>query len=249
MKLKDQVCIVTGAGKGIGKEVARLFYEEGACLALITRTGKDLSDLKDELRCVDERVFTFTGDVSCEKTVVSFVRELLQRFGKADVLVNNAGMRFRKSFLDVTTDEWHKVINTNLNSAYFLCREVGRHMVSRKKGAIVNISSIIGSHGLTDLAVYGASKGAMITLTKCLAVEWAKYNLRVNAIAPGFCETAYAESFKKNKELYEFTVERTPLRKWGTPRDVAEACLFLATDASSFITGEVLHVDGGWSAW
>lgn len=249
MKLRGQVCIVTGAGKGIGKEVARLFYEEGAYLALITRTGKDLSALKGELKCADERVFTFTGDVSCEKTVVSFVKEVIQRFGKADVLINNAGMRFRKAFLDVTTEEWNTVMVTNLSSAYFLCREVGRHMVSRKKGAIINISSIVGSHGLADLAAYGASKGAMITLTKCLAVEWAKYNLRVNTVAPGFCETSYAENFKKNKELYEFTVERTPLRKWGTPRDVAEACLFLATDASRFITGEVLHVDGGWSAW
>lgn len=249
MRLKDMVCIVTGSGKGIGREVAKLFYKEGAQLALITRTGVDLVVLKDELKCDDERVFTFEGDVSCENTVVCFVKEAVRKFGKVDVLINNAGMRFRKAFLEITTDEWNMVIMTNLNSVYFLCREVGKHMVSRKNGKIVNIVSIIGTLGLPELAAYGASKGGIITLTKCLALEWAGDNVGVNAIASGFCETSYAENFKKKKELYEFTIERIPQRKWGTPFDIAQACLFLSTDVSKYITGEVLHVDGGWSAW
>lgn len=249
MKLKDEVCIITGAGKGIGREAARLFYGEGARLALITRTEGDLIDLKNELKCNNERVFTFMGDVSSEKTVVSFVKKAIQRFGKADVLINNAGMRLRKPFVDTTTEEWNMVLATNLNSVYFLCREVGKQMILRKKGAIVNISSVVGTLGLPDLTAYGASKGAMITFTKCLAVEWAKYNVRVNAVAPGFCETSYAENFKKKKKLYDFTIERIPQRKWGSPGDVAQACLFLASDAAKYITGEVLNVDGGWSAW
>ena len=249
MKLNDTVCIVTGAGKGIGREVAKLFYKNGACLALITRTGIDLTSLKEELKSSDERIFIFEGDVSHEKTVIRFVKEVIRKFGKADILINNAGMRFRRAFLDITTKEWNKVINTNLNSVYFLCREVGRNMVLRKKGAIVNIASIIGTHGLPELAAYGASKGGVITLTKCLALEWAKDNVRVNAIAPGFCETSYAEKFKKNNKLYKFTLERTPQGKWGSALDVAEACIFLSTAPSRFITGEVLHVDGGWSAW
>lgn len=249
MDLKDRVCIVTGAGKGIGREVAKLFYKEGAQLALITRTGADLTILKDELKCGNERVFTFEGDVSCENTVVRFTKEAIRKFGKVDVLINNAGMRFRKAFLDITTEEWNTVITTNLNSVYFLCREVGRHMVSKKNGKIVNIASIVGALGLPELTAYGASKGGMITLTKCLALEWAQYNVRVNALAPGFCETSYAENFKKKKELYEFSINRIPQKKWGTPLDVAQACLFLSNDASRYITGEVLHVDGGWSAW
>lgn len=249
MNWNDKVCVVTGSGKGIGREVAKLVYEEGARLALITRTASDLAALNDELGGDSARVFTFAGDVSREKTVVRFVKEAIQRFGKIDVLINNAGMRFRKAFLDITTEEWNKVIDTNLNSAYFLCREVGRHMVAKRQGAVVNIASIVGTLGLPELAAYGASKGGMITLTKCLALEWAKYNVRVNAIAPGFCETSYAEKFKKKRGLYQFTIERIPQRRWGSPYDVAQACLFLASDASKYITGEVLNVDGGWSAW
>ena len=249
MKLKDKVCIVTGAGKGIGRETAKLFYEEGARLALITRTPSDLTSLKDELSYTDNRFLAFKGDVSCEDTVVSFVKATIKKFGRIDILINNAGMRFRKAFLDTKAEEWNKVIATNLNSVYLLCREAGRFMVSKKDGRIVNIASIIGTRGLPELSAYGASKGGMITLTKCLAVEWAKYNVRVNAIAPGFCETSYAENFKKKKELYRFTLDRIPQGQWGSARDVAEASLFLTTDASRYITGEILHVDGGWNAW
>jgi len=249
MELKDKVCVITGAGKGIGREVAKLFYDEGARLALITRAEDDLEDLKKELDWDEERVLALAGDVSDEEKVIDFVERAMRKFGRVDVLVNNAGMRFRKGFLDITTAEWNKVIDTNLTSVYYFCREIGRNMVENKGGAIINISSIVGTLGLPELAAYGASKGGMITLTKCLALEWARDNVRVNVIAPGFCETSYADNFRKKEELYGFTIDRTPQKKWGKARDVANACLFLATDRSSYITGEVLNVDGGWSAW
>lgn len=247
--IKDKVCIITGAGKGIGRESARLFYGEGAKLALITRNESDLNSLKEETGFDDNRVFLFDGDVSDEETVKRFVSEAADRFQKIDVLINNAGIRFRKTFLDITTEEWNRVINTNLNSVYFFCREVGQHMVKQKRGRIINIASIVGTLGLPELTAYGASKGGMVTLTKCLALEWAECNINVNAIAPGFCETSYAENFKKKTELYKFTIERTPQKKWGTSMDIANACLFLASDAARYITGEILNVDGGWSAW
>lgn len=247
--IKDKICIITGAGKGIGRETARLFYGEGALLALITRGELDLNSLKEETGFDDNRVLLYDGDVSDEEIVKRFVAKTINKFGEIDVLINNAGMRFRKTFLDITTEEWNKVINTNLNSVYFMCREVGRHMVQQQSGRIVNISSIIGTLGLPELTAYGASKGGIITLTKCLALEWAKHNINVNVIAPGFCETSYAEDFKKKTELYKFTIERTPQKKWGTSLDIANACLFLASDAASYVTGEILNVDGGWSAW
>ena len=247
--IKDKVCIITGAGKGIGRESARLFYGEGAKLALITRNESDLNSLKEETGFDDNRVFLFDGDVSDEETVKRFVSEAADRFQKIDVLINNAGIRFRKTFLDITTEEWNRVIHTNLNSVYFFCREVGRHMVKQKRGRIINIASIVGTLGLPELTAYGASKGGMITLTKCLALEWAECNINVNAIAPGFCETSYTENFKKKTELYKFTIERTPQKKWGTSMDIANACLFLASDAANYVTGEILNVDGGWSAW
>jgi NAD(P)-dependent dehydrogenase (short-subunit alcohol dehydrogenase family) len=247
--IKDKVCIITGAGKGIGRETSRLFYNEGARLALVTKDKSDLQSMKKELKFNDNRALLYDGDVSDENTVVEFVRETIDKYERIDVLINNAGMRFRKAFLDITTDEWCNVLNTNLNSVYFLCREIGRHMISQKNGRIINIASIIGTLGLPELAAYGASKGGIITLTKCLALEWAEYNINVNAIAPGFCETSYAENFKRNTELYNFTIDRTPLKKWGAPQDVANACLFLSSDAAKYITGEILNIDGGWSAW
>ena len=247
--IKDKVCIVTGAGKGIGREVARLFYINGAKLSLITRNMEDLVDLKKDIGFSDNDVSLYEGDVSEEETVNRFVAETIKRFKRIDILINNAGIRFRKPFLDISTSEWNNVINTNLNSTYLLCREAGRHMVQQRSGKIINIASIIGTLGLPELSAYGASKGGMITLTKCLALEWAKYNINVNALAPGFCETSYTEQFKKKTELYKFTIERTPQKKWGTSIDVANACLYLSTDASKYITGEVLNIDGGWSAW
>ncbi len=247
--LKDKICIITGSGKGIGRETAKLFYASGAKLALITRDNNDFQTLKKEVKFKNDRVLFFCGDVSNEKEVIRFVKNTLDKFGKIDVLINNAGMRFRKDFLDITTEEWNRVINNNLNSVYYFCREVGQHMVATKRGKIVNIASIVGTLGLGGLTAYGASKGGMITLTKCLAIEWARYNINVNTIAPGFCETSYAEKFKKKTDLYKFTIDRTPQKKWGSSFDIANACLFLSTEASKYITGETLSVDGGWSAW
>jgi NAD(P)-dependent dehydrogenase (short-subunit alcohol dehydrogenase family) len=247
--IKDTVCVITGAGKGIGREVAKLFYNEGALLALITRNMDDLQNLKSEMMFDENKVFLYGGDVSDEETVKKFIEESVNKFQRIDVLINNAGIRFRKSFLDITTKEWNHVINTNLNSVYFFCREAGRHMVAQKSGRIINIASIVGTLGLPELVAYGTSKGGLITLTKCLALEWAEYNVNVNAIAPGFCETSYAENFKRKTELYNFTIDRTPQKRWGTALDVANACLFLASDAARYITGEILNVDGGWSAW
>lgn len=246
--IKDKVCMVTGAGKGIGREIVRLFYANGVKLSLITRNIEDLLVLKEGIGFNDD-VLLYEGDVSDEETVRMFVAKTITKMKNIDILINNAGIRFRKPFLDTSMTEWSNVINTNLSSVYLMCREAGRHMVQQKSGKIINISSIIGTLGLPELTAYGAAKGGMITLTKCLALEWAKYNINVNAVAPGFCDTSYSENFKKKTELYKFTLERTPQGKWGTALDVANACLFLSTNASEYITGDVLSVDGGWSAW
>jgi NAD(P)-dependent dehydrogenase (short-subunit alcohol dehydrogenase family) len=247
--LAGQVCLVTGAGKGIGRAVAERFAAEGAKLALISRTESDVLDLRRRLGLSRGRLVAEVGDVSSDAVVDRWVDAAREAFGRIDVLVNNAGIRLRKPLLDTTLEEWSQVLTANLTSAYLCCRAAGRHMVAARGGRIINMASIIGTRGLADVAAYGASKGGLITLTKCLAVEWAPLGVRVNAIAPGFCETSYAERFRTQRpELHRWTLQRTPQRRWGTAREVAEACLFLASDASSYVTGQVLSVDGGWSA-
>src|SRR5690606_21121123 len=188
---------ITGAGKGIGRDCAILFAEHGAKLALISRTEADLNELAIQLDLNENRILCKAGDVSDESTVNGFVDSVIKQFGKIDVLINNAGMRFRKKFTDISWDEWRQVMTVNAGSTFLFCKAVGAHMLQRQKGKIVNMASIIGSNGLPELAGYGASKGAIITLSKCIATEWAESGINVNVIAPGFCETSYAESFKK----------------------------------------------------
>jgi len=249
MKLENKVCIITGAGKGIGRDTAILFAQLGCKLALISKTREDLVSLSNELQIDASNLYWMEGDVSLEDTVKEFVSNVYKKFGCIDILVNNAGMRFRKEFLEIDYQEWQKVMNVNAGSTFLFCKEVGKYMVKQKYGKIINMASIIGTLGLPELVGYGASKGAIISLTKSLAVEWAEYNINVNVVAPGFCKTSYAEKFKEKTELYDFTIDRTPMKKWGESRDISNAIAFLASDMSRYITGEVVSIDGGWSAW
>lgn len=249
INLEDKVCVITGAGKGFGYELAKKFANLGCKLALISRTKNDLIKLEKDLNLPSERLFWIDGDVSDPKIIKTFISKTIEKFSRIDVLINNAGMRFRKEFLEISYNEWQQVMNVNVGSTFLLCQEVGRHMVTQKYGKIINMASIVGTLGLSELTGYGASKGAIISLTKSLAIEWAPHNINVNVLAPGFCETSYAENFKTKTDLYNFTIERTPLKRWGTSEDISNACIYLASDMSSYVTGEVLNIDGGWSAW
>ena len=247
--LTDEVCIITGAGKGFGKAIAKKFADNGAKLALITRTQSDIDDLNREVYGYENKFLAICGDVSDQDTVNSFVAEVKNKFGRIDVLVNNAGMRFRKKFEEITLEEFSLVLNVNVVSMFMLCKAVMPTMVEQKAGKIINISSVVGTLGLPELSAYATSKAAIIGLTKALAVEYGESNIQVNAIAPGFCKTSYFNNFKKKSELYEFTIERTPMRRWGESEEVANSCLFLGSSLSSYVTGDVINVDGGWSAW
>jgi len=247
--LTDKVCIITGAGKGFGKAIAKKFADNGAKLALITRTQSDIDDLYREFYGYENKFLAICGDVSDQDTVNSFVAEVKNKFGRIDVLVNNAGMRFRKKFEEITLEEFSLVLNVNVVSMFMLCKAVMPTMVEQRTGKIINISSVVGTLGLPELSAYATSKAAIIGLTKALSVEYGESNIQVNAIAPGFCKTSYFDNFKKKSELYEFTIERTPMRRWGESEEVANSCLFLASSLSSYVTGDVINVDGGWSAW
>jgi len=247
--LDNKVCVVTGAGKGFGKAIAEKFYEQGAKLALITRSQEDVDSLYDVFGKDNKDLLIVCGDVSDETTVNDFVNETKAKYKNIDVLINNAGMRFRKKFEETTKEEFQHVFDVNLMSMLMLCKEILPVMVEQKQGKIINMSSVAGTNGLPELSAYVTSKAAVVGLTKSLALEYAKNNIQINAIAAGFCKTSYFEDFQKKTDLYEFTLERTPMRRWGESKEVADVCLFLASELSSYVTGDVINVDGGWSAW
>jgi NAD(P)-dependent dehydrogenase (short-subunit alcohol dehydrogenase family) len=246
--LKDKVCIITGAGKGIGLAMVKVFIDNGAKLAVITRSQEDIDSLNTEFIDEGKKFMAMCGDVSESDTVNRFVDEVINKYGRVDVLVNNAGMRFRKKFAEITCEEFKKVLDVNLLSVFFLSQAVLPTMVKQNAGKIINISSIAGTQGFSELSGYVTSKAAIIGLTKSLAVEYAGHNVQINAIAPGFCKTSYFDNFSKNDELYDFTISRTPMKRWGESVEVANTCLFFASHLSSYITGDVVSVDGGWSA-
>jgi len=248
MLLKDKVCIITGSGKGFGRDIAREFYKQGAKLALITRSQEDIDDLKNEFKDSEDNILFFCGDVSDKKHVNNFVNDAAELFGTFDVLINNAGMRFRKDFLDTSSEELDLVLDVNLKSVYYMCQMVIPYMLKNTKGKIINMSSIAGTLGFKSLSSYVMSKAGIVGLTRSLAIEFAEQNIQINAVAPGFCKTSYYENFKSKKELYEFTLSRTPMGRWGESQEIADICVFLASNMSNYMTGEVLKVDGGWSA-
>jgi len=249
LELEGKVVVITGAGKGIGYETALQFCSLGCRVAAISRTTQDLEQLADAAKTLSGELFTFTGDASCPDTVARFSDAVEAQYGCVDVLVNNAGMRFRKAFTDISYDEWKQVMDVNLGSTFLFCQTFGAKMLQQQSGRIINMASIVGTLGLPELAGYAASKGGIISLTKSLALEWAPFGINVNVIAPGFCETSYTDNFKKKTELYQFTLDRTPKKAWGKSKDIANACIYLASGLSDYVTGEVLNVDGGWSAW
>jgi NAD(P)-dependent dehydrogenase (short-subunit alcohol dehydrogenase family) len=247
--LKNKVCVITGAGKGFGRDLAMTYLSHGAKLALITRSIDDVTSLLNALPIVNAKdCLIVRGDVSDRKVVFSFIQQTIDHFGAIDVLVNNAGMRFRRDFLDITEEEFRLVMNNNFFSMVYLCQAVLPHMSPKRSGKIINISSIAGTLGLSNLSAYVSSKAAIIGLTKSLAVEFAEKNIQINAIAPGFAKTSYFDNFQKNQDLFKYTLDRIPMKRWGESKEIANVCLFLSSELSDYVTGDVINVDGGWSA-
>jgi NAD(P)-dependent dehydrogenase (short-subunit alcohol dehydrogenase family) len=247
MLLQNKVLVVTGAGKGIGEACVSFFIEQGAKVVALTRSAEDvakLSALFDR-----DQLIVMQGDVTSRRDLENLLQLALSDFGAVNGLVNNAGIRQRKSFLEISIEEWDKVIRNNLTSCFEAMQVFASHMLGNGGGSIVNVSSIVGPLGLEQLAGYGASKAGVIGLTKSVAVELAKNNIRINAVCPGFAATSYADSFKTSRpELYEFTLQRTPMGRWGTSREIAHTIGYLLSDYSSYVTGAVYSVDGGWMA-
>jgi 3-oxoacyl-[acyl-carrier protein] reductase len=244
MLLENKITMVTGAGRGIGKEIAMLFAKEGSDLAICDVNEEILAEAKADIeKETGRKVFTGKVDVTNADEVGNFVKKTLDNFGSLDILVNNAGITKDNLVMRMSEEEWDAVLGVNLKGAFNCIKAVTRPMMKARSGKIVNMASIIGVMGNAGQANYAASKGGLIALTKSVAKELGSRNINVNAIAPGFIQTDMTD--KLGEDTRDKLLSLIPLGRMGDTQDVAKLALFLASDSSSYITGQVIKVDGG----
>jgi NAD(P)-dependent dehydrogenase (short-subunit alcohol dehydrogenase family) len=247
-RLNDKVAVVTGAGAGIGRAIASLFAAEGAHVFVTDVNGESAAETAAGLSGKGLKATAMTVDVSRGQDVSALFREVERAFGRADIVVNNAGLNVRADFRHLTDADWVKIREVNLDGVVRIARDAFGLLKASGAGSLINISSIMGNRGLRQLAAYSATKGAVTALTRALAVEYAPYNIRVNTLAPGYIDTALTERFLKNPLVSKALLDKTPMRRFGTAEEIARAALFFASDDSLYVTGAELAVDGGMSA-
>jgi len=251
MDLKDKVAIVTGARRGMGRTHALVLAKAGAKVVVADISLEDCQKVVEEIEKNGGEAIAVKCDVSKKEEVKEMVKETVEKFGKVDILVNNAGITQFKPFLELTEEEWDRTIDINLKG-YFLCAQAtAEEMAKQKAGVIVNIASVaMGQQGIgfPTLVHYCASKGGIVGMTEALAVELAPFGIRVNAIAPGMIDTPMIDPVKKDPGTMEAMLARVPMHRVGKPEEVSNLVLFLASDASSYITGSTVVIDGGWLA-
>ncbi len=243
MQLKDQVAIVTGGARGIGREIALVLAKAGADVALFDINPQQLEQTVAELRALGRRAEGFSVDVTDGKQVDEGVGKVLDKLGRLDILINNAGITKDGLLVRMDDAQWDRVIDINLKGTFLCTRAVAKHMMKQRRGRIVSIASVVGIFGNPGQANYAASKAGIIGLTKAVAKELASRGITCNAIAPGFIKTEMTEALPEQAK--QRLQEAIPLGSLGEPRDVAEAALFLVSDAARYVTGHVLVVDGG----
>jgi NAD(P)-dependent dehydrogenase (short-subunit alcohol dehydrogenase family) len=245
-RLDGQVALVTGGSRGLGLGLALALAHHGADIALAARTASQLEDAAELVRKAGRRAITIEADVSNVDSVKAMVAKAKEAFGRIDILVNGAGINIRRPADTFTEAEFDQVMDVNLKSAFFTSVEVGRVMRAQKYGRIINIGSLTFEFAVPNVTLYAMSKGGMKQLTKQLALEWAKDNVTVNAIAPGRFWTALTDAVFSVPELYDSAVSVIPLARPGLSTDLAGAAVLLASPAGSYITGQTIYIDGGW---
>ena len=243
--LTGRVAIITGASRGLGQYFSRALGRAGARLIVTSRRAGDCDRFLEELAALDIEARALTLDVRDQASIAAFGPAAEAVYGKVDILVNNAGCNIRKPALDVSWDDWNTVVDTNLRGAFFVAQAVARGMVERGYGRIINISSVTSVFGYAGLAPYGASRGGIRQLTMSLADDWGRHGVTVNALAPGWFKTEQNKVMYEDAEWVEYLKERIPLHRPGAPDDLDGAVVFLASEASRYVTGQTLLVDGG----
>ena len=243
--LSGRVAIVTGASRGLGQTFARALANAGADVAITSRTLESLRPFQREIESMGRRAVPLTLDVHDEASIRQMADAAHQAFGQIDILVNNAGCNVRKKAADVTWADWNLVLDTNLRGAFFVAQAVARHMLPRGAGRIINIGSVTSVFGYAGLGPYGASRGGIRQLTMSLADDWGPHGITVNCLAPGWFKTEQNKVMYDDPEWVAYLVDRIPLKRPGRPEDLEGAIVFLSSDASAYITGQTLLVDGG----
>jgi 3-oxoacyl-[acyl-carrier protein] reductase len=241
--LKNKNILITGAGKGIGLSILEKCINNSGFVYAVTRSKSDLKKYKSH-----HKVKIYYGDVKNYKLIDKIFKDSILNKKIINCLVNNAGERQRIKFKSLTIKKFKYLFENNFFSIFYITQKFFLNLIKlKKKGSIVNIGSIVGNIGFNELVGYGSAKAALIGFTKCCAAEISKHNIRVNCINPGFIKTSYFQKFKK-KKLYNWTLSRIPMKRWGTPEEISEMVVFLLSEKSNYINGEVINIDGGWLA-
>ena len=243
--LTGKTAIVTGASRGLGQYLGRALAKAGADLIITSRKRADLTSFQEEVEALGRKALPLELDLRVEASIKQFAGDALSAVEKVDVLVNNAGLNVRKPAVDITWDDWNLVLDTNLRGSFFVAQAFAPHMIERRYGRIVNIGSVTSVFGYAGIGPYCASRGGIKQLTMSLADEWGVHGITVNCLAPGWFKTEQNAVLYENEKWVEYLKDRIPLKRPGQPNDLNGAIVFLASDASEYITGQTLLVDGG----
>jgi len=248
LDLKNKVAIVTGSTKGIGRGIVEGLAKAGADVVIVSRNQDDCNQVAKEIKEFGHDALPVATDVTNLNAIDELVKKVTEYYGKIDILVNNAGSVITKKAEDLTEADWDRVLNVDLKGVFFCAQAVGRQMISQKQGKIINLASILGLVGDRQVLPYCVSKGGVIQMTKALALEWAKHKIQVNALCPGYVITPMNEADLNNEKIYNHIIKKIPMRRLGEIGDMVGAAVFMASNASDYMTGQTLVVDGGWTA-